>query len=482
MPLRPSITGCLAGAFASTLLLAGAPSAARAFQAPTVPAATVYRVAAGPTTLLVRSIGQGDAIIVLHDGPELDHGYLVPEMDRLATGYRLTYYDQRGRGRSADRVAPEDVTLASELDDLDGLRQRLGLERVALLGHGWGAVLAMEYALLRPSRVSHLILMNPAPASAADAARAREAHDATLGADLDRLREIAAGAAYRDGEPDSVAAYFRTLFAPGIVGAEQAQRLSSRMRGRFHIQGSAGILAARAIAQRLRAETVERPGYDLAARLHELPIPTLIVTGDRDFVPTAVAQRIASAIPRSTLVAVPDCGHFAYLECGDAVRRAIDPFLRRSIAIELPDLLRFDAVARDCIPVLDTLAFPGLKTPLWRYGVYEEGADTLRKESAAYWCSMSSGDSETAIVIWRRELIETPLPGGCSRVIRYRGRPGGLRFERRGSVPLRDAHPVDEPGRKGPPITARGTVIIAEHEDRTARFICHTGRWWVLLS
>ncbi len=53
--------------------------------------------------LYVREVGAGQPVIVLHGGPDFDHNYLLPEMDRLAGSCRLIYYDQRGRGRSAGR-------------------------------------------------------------------------------------------------------------------------------------------------------------------------------------------------------------------------------------------------------------------------------------------------------------------------------------------------------------------------------------------
>ena len=92
----------------------------------------------------------------------------MPDLDRLQDAYRLVYYDQRGRGSSADGFAPEDVTLASEMLDLDRVRQHFGFDAPTLLGHAWGTVLALEYAVRYPERVSHLIPLNPGPASASD--------------------------------------------------------------------------------------------------------------------------------------------------------------------------------------------------------------------------------------------------------------------------------------------------------------------------
>src|SRR5713101_2173224 len=140
------------------------------------------RIPLGQASLYAREVGRGQPIIVLHGGPDFDHGYLLPDLDRLADAFRLIYYDQRGRGRSADHVSPENVTLTSDLDDLDQVRQHFQLDSPALLGHSWGTVLALEYALRHPTRVSHLVLMNPAPASATDLAVFRKVYAQKLGA------------------------------------------------------------------------------------------------------------------------------------------------------------------------------------------------------------------------------------------------------------------------------------------------------------
>jgi pimeloyl-ACP methyl ester carboxylesterase len=113
-------------------------------------------------------------IIILHGEPDFDHNYLLPDMDRLSDSFRLIYYDHRGRGQSGSNVQPEDVTIESEIKDLESLREYFQLVSVAVLGHSWGGVLAMEYAIRHPNRVSHLILMNTAPASHNDYMLLRE--------------------------------------------------------------------------------------------------------------------------------------------------------------------------------------------------------------------------------------------------------------------------------------------------------------------
>src|SRR5258708_3952431 len=280
------------------------------------------RIPVGNASLYAREIGRGQPIIVLHGGPDFDHSYLLPDLDRLSDAFRLIYYDQRGRGKSAEHVQPEEVTLTSEVADLDEVRQHFQLESSALLGHSWGAVLALEYALRHATRVSHMILMNPAPASASDLALFRKAYTEKLGADMDRQREILASAAYKEGDPEAVTARYRLHFRLALTRPEDYERLMATMKAAFTSQGKQGIVKARAVEDRLMRDTWQMDGYDLLPKLRTLSIPTLVITGDHDFIPGEIAAHIARAIPNARLVTLRDFGHFTFLECAGDVRKA----------------------------------------------------------------------------------------------------------------------------------------------------------------
>jgi proline iminopeptidase len=302
------------------------------------------RIAVNGAELYVREVGQGIPVIVLHGGPDFDSSYLLPEMDRLGDKFHLIYYDQRGRGRSAERVRPEDVTLESEMADLDAVREHFHLEKVALLGHSWGTVLALEYALRYPERVSRLVLMDPAPASTADVVRFRDERAQKWPVLMELKNAIAQTNAYKEADPDAVVAYYRQHFKPAFARPEAYEQLILKMQARFIEQGKDGILKSRAIEDRLVNETWAAPppqhaqerrelgapasgGYDLHPKLKALSIPTLVITGDHDFFPFA-AEHIAQAIPGAQLVTLKDCGHFPYLECPDLLRPQIDEFFR----------------------------------------------------------------------------------------------------------------------------------------------------------
>ena len=316
--------------FAAVIMAAFLPHSVSTLQTISNSNPSESRIKVGSTSLYVRVIGKGQPVVVLHGGPDFDHSYLLPDLDRLKNDFLLIYYDQRGRGRSAENVEPEDVTLKSDLDDLDRVRQHFRRKSVVLLGHSWGTVLALEYALRHQTRVSHLILMNPAPASAADLAAFRKIYIEKIGADMDRQRAIVASAAYQVGNPLAVIARYRIHFKPALARADDYERLMATMQAAFTRQGSEGIVKARAVEDRLMRDTWEIPDYDLVPKLRSLRVPTLVIAGDHDFFPIDVAAHIADALPNGKLVTMKDCGHFAFLECPDEVRNALVGFFKRS--------------------------------------------------------------------------------------------------------------------------------------------------------
>jgi proline iminopeptidase len=276
--------------------------------------------------LYYRDIGQGQPIIILHGGPSFDHSYLLPDMDRLADAFRLIYYDQRGRGKSAWNVPPAAVSLQSEMDDLEALRAYLHVEHAALLGHSWGGLLALEYALRHPKRVSHLILLNTAPVSYEDFQLFERQLNTREPEDLERMRVLESSPAFEEGDLETRAAYYRLYFQPTLRPPELLARLSAHLYVGWTKES---VLTARATTGRLWEETAEMPEYNLLPQITRLHIPTLVLHGDYDFVPVTCAAHIAEAIPGARLVVLPNCGHFSYLERPDAVRQAFREFFAK---------------------------------------------------------------------------------------------------------------------------------------------------------
>lgn len=112
-----------------------------------------------PHVLYVEEIGNPDGlpVIILHDGPG---GAGDPNLRRFFDPqiFHMIIFDQRGCGRSTPHVELQKNTTAELLDDIETIREFLGLSRVILFGGGWGALLALLYAQLYPQSVANLIL------------------------------------------------------------------------------------------------------------------------------------------------------------------------------------------------------------------------------------------------------------------------------------------------------------------------------------
>ena len=96
--------------------------------------------------IFVHEHGDGLPLIVLHGGPGLDHSMVRPYLDPLGNEFRLLYVDERGQGRS-ERVAPETLSLEVFARDVDRLAEALELDRFALLGHSFGAIITTWHAV-----------------------------------------------------------------------------------------------------------------------------------------------------------------------------------------------------------------------------------------------------------------------------------------------------------------------------------------------
>lgn len=116
---------------------------------------------ASDVRLAYRSVGKGLPLVVIHDGPGYDKSLLYPGFDSLADEMQVIYYDQRGCGNSEPLTPHTPLTISDNVEDLEWLRKQLGLAKIAIAAHGWGAVIAVNYALKYGEFVEAMILVTP---------------------------------------------------------------------------------------------------------------------------------------------------------------------------------------------------------------------------------------------------------------------------------------------------------------------------------
>ncbi|MBS0333168.1 MAG: prolyl aminopeptidase [Proteobacteria bacterium] len=100
---------------------------------------------------------RGKPCLILHGGPG---GAINPTMRRFfdPARWRMTLFDQRGCGRSRPNASLENNTTWTLIEDIERLRERLGVEKWAVFGGSWGSTLALAYAIRHPERVESLVL------------------------------------------------------------------------------------------------------------------------------------------------------------------------------------------------------------------------------------------------------------------------------------------------------------------------------------
>ena len=279
---------------------------------------TVERqVAANGASLWTATQGVGPPVVLCHGGPGL-YDYLEPVagmIDDLATVHR---YDQRGCGRSEDS-GPDDVT--TFLGDLDALRSHWGHEAWTLVGHSWGATLAILYATQHPQRVRRLVYLSGTgidPAWHGGYRRNREARLAP--AERSRLRELERRRTTASGaELDHINAERAALLE--VTEYYDAARFDELPRyDRFPVNYR--------LNSALNAEMnrIEEAG-ELPEQVSRIAVPTLVLDGEADPRPRWAREQIARLIPDSRHITIERAGHDPWVEQPKATAAAIREFL-----------------------------------------------------------------------------------------------------------------------------------------------------------
>jgi len=270
-------------------------------------------------SLFVESRGSGDPLVLMHGGPGADHWTLVA-LRPLADERTLVFYDHRCNGRSAGGDV-ESMTFDNLAADADALREALGFERWAVLGHSFGGMVALEYAVRHPERVSRLVLLDTGGEGRLSTEGAA-AELARRGADPRKV-ELVRRWFNGEFEPREM---MRILLRIGDAYASEPgirRTLTDLLRGEWRTKMRAEplIFAGRRLL----------PGWSAMDRLGRIEAPTLVVAGRDDFIfPPDHQQALAAGIPEASLLLVDRAGHNAHSERPDVVLPAIRAFLAGS--------------------------------------------------------------------------------------------------------------------------------------------------------
>lgn len=256
---------------------------------------------------------QKPVFFVIHGGPGVDHTTCRPVLSPLSEIAQLVYFDHRGHGRSA-RGNSETYTLDNNVEDMEALRQYLGLERIGLLGFSYGGMVALTYASRYPNHVSQLISV----VTAADS----------------RFLTLAQAKLAREGTPEQQV--IAQLLWDGQFASEQQLQEYFQLLGPLYsltFDLDKSMDAWRRVIFNPEAINQAFGGflrtYDIRAALPQISVPTLVIGAEKDWIcPPQFSREIAQAIPNARLEIVPNSGHSIRADAPKILLELVSNFLQ----------------------------------------------------------------------------------------------------------------------------------------------------------
>jgi proline iminopeptidase len=273
----------------------------------------------GDTRLFIEERGRGYPLLVLHGGPGLDHHMFGDYLDPLGEGLRLIFVDQRSQGRS-DPAPPETWSIGQMAADVGALAEALQLDRFAVLGHSYGALVALQHAVDFPGEAAETIVSSGFPS-----AKYLAHVDAQLASfQPERLRDQVTASWEREktaATREQVAALLHDQM-PFHFADPLDPRLAEYERRSDGLVPSPDVLRHFA--------NLEYGGIEVEARLGRVTQPALVLAGAHDRVaPLAAAQAIAEGVNHGELVVFEQSGHMTFVEENERYLDIVAGFLER---------------------------------------------------------------------------------------------------------------------------------------------------------
>ena len=253
------------------------------------------------------------AVLLLHGGPGLTHEYFEAFDSYLpAAGIEYIYYDQLGSAYSDQPKGPGTDALWQTdrfVEEVEQVRQALHLDKdnFCLLGHSWGGVLAIEYALKYPQHLKCLVISNMVDSIPAYNDYARNVLEPAM--DPKALAEVKAmEAGHRTDDPRYMQLLMgmhyekHVLRMPAAQWPEPVQRAMGHLNQHIYtlMQGPSELGASGVLEH-----------WDRSADLHRITVPTLVIAGTYDTMDPKYMAQMADKLPHGKLLLCPKGSHMA---------------------------------------------------------------------------------------------------------------------------------------------------------------------------
>jgi proline iminopeptidase len=276
-------------------------------------------------------LGRGEPLMIVHGGPGASHDYFLPYLLPLARHNKVIFIDERGSGRSQKLEDPSGYTVENMVEDVEAVRQALGLGRMSLLGHSYGGVLAQAYALKYQRNLSHLILASTFSSTKAlneVFVRMKEKMPPELRQRIDKLEAAGLYGHGKDFEKnrytnDYMIAAWGEGYFPYVYQNHPDPNYDPVANGNMswdlyrEMWGSDGEFV---VDGNLKS-------VEYTDRLAGIKVPTLIIAGDHDESDPSLSEAMHEKIAGSKLVILRKSGHMTFVDQPGRFLETVDTFV-----------------------------------------------------------------------------------------------------------------------------------------------------------
>lgn len=261
-----------------------------------------------------KKLEERPVLFLLHGGPGGDHLRYKVHTSGLADVAQLVFIDHRGCGRSK-KTNPKEYTLENNIEDIEALRQHLGLKKICILGGSYGGMVAQGYAIRYPQNVDKLILAVTTP-SYRFLERARKNLR-----DRGTPQQIKVAEALLDGKLNSSKKLDNFFTLMESMYSMKAKKTKKPIYGKSHTAWSHEALNA-GFGGFLNS-------FDFIPQLKKIKAPTLVLAGDQDWICDPEESKIiAKHIPNAKLKIFKNCGHAIANDANKEYLQSIRKFLK----------------------------------------------------------------------------------------------------------------------------------------------------------
>jgi proline iminopeptidase len=258
-------------------------------------------------------------LLCLHGGPGATHDYLSPLADLTSFGYKVVMYDQLGCGRSQMPYDTSYFTIERGVEEVEGVRAQLSLGKVHLIGHSYGGLLAIAYALKYQQNLKSLIIASglaSVPLTISEMNRLKSELPKEVYDILIKYEQIGD---YENPEYQKAVEVFYKRYVCRLEPWPEdfvytIEHLSKPVY--YTMNGPNEFTITGTIKD-----------YDATQELYKINLPCLITVGKYDEVTPKVAQSIHERIKRSKLVVFENSSHLAMWEEREKYMQVVRDFL-----------------------------------------------------------------------------------------------------------------------------------------------------------